>query len=93
VVAGLAQHILQNGANQSEFGIEVGLQGINGGSGGQGSSGSGGPMSVLAMVVLVGMIVGCGLGFLFTAKKDPQEDCAVGCRGLMRSLTPWSRAS
>jgi hypothetical protein len=52
--------MLQEGANRSEFGLEVALQGINGESGDQGSS-SGGASSIIVAVVLMRWPLGAAL--------------------------------
>jgi hypothetical protein len=76
VVADSSQRMLQDGAAQSEFGLEVGLQGINGdgdSSGQDDSSGDGGSAIVAAVVVLVLLAFGCGVGLFFLHKKGPQR--------------------
>jgi hypothetical protein len=64
------QRMLQDGAAQSEFGLEVGLQGINGVpiTGGEDDS-SGGSAIVVAVVILILLASGCGLGFCFCTKR------------------------
>jgi hypothetical protein len=82
VVADSSQRMLQDGgAAQSEFGLEVGLQGINGNSGGDGdssgqddSSGGDGSAIVGAVVVMVLLAAGCGLGFFFCTRRDRKEE-------------------
>jgi hypothetical protein len=72
VVADSSQRMLQDGAAQSEFGLEVGLQGINGdgdSSGQDDSSGDGGSAIVAAVVVLVLLAFGCGVGLFFCTRK------------------------
>jgi hypothetical protein len=53
--------MLQEGANQSEFGLEVALQGINGESGDQGSSSGGASSIIVAAVVLIALAAGAAL--------------------------------
>jgi hypothetical protein len=77
VVADSSQRMLQDGAAQSEFGLEVGLQGINGVSSDQddsSSSSDGGSAIVVAVVVLILLASGCGLGFFFCTKRDRKEE-------------------
>jgi hypothetical protein len=74
VVPSPVQRMLQDGAAQSEFGLEVGLQGINGIANGQ-DEGSGGSGSVIfdAVLVLILLVAGCGLGFFFCTRRDKEE--------------------
>ncbi len=67
--------VLQDGAAQSEFGLEVGLQGINGiaNSRDEGSGGSGSAI-VDAVLVSILLVAGCGLGFLFCTRRDRKEE-------------------
>jgi hypothetical protein len=78
VVAESSQRMLQDGAAQSEFGLEVGLQGINGDGGnssGQDDSSGGGDSPILvAVVVLVLLAGGCGLGFFFCTRRNRKEE-------------------
>ncbi len=78
VVADSSQRMLQDGAAQSEFGLEVGLQGVNGDGGnsnGEDDSGSGGSSAIVgAVVVLVLLAAGCGLGFFFGTKRNRKEE-------------------
>jgi hypothetical protein len=77
VVADSSQRMLQDGAAQSEFGLEVGLQGINGDSDSSGqddSSDDGGSAIVAAVVVLVLLAIGGGAGFFFYTRKISKEE-------------------
>jgi hypothetical protein len=75
VVTGSSQRMLQDGAAQSEFGLEVGLQGINGVSSGQDDTdGGGGSAIVVAVVILILLASGCGLGFLFCTKRRSRKE-------------------
>jgi hypothetical protein len=77
VVADSSQRMLQDGAAQSEFGLEVGLQGIIGDGDSRGqddSSGDGGSAIVTAVVVLVLLAFGCGAGLFFWTRKGRKED-------------------
>jgi hypothetical protein len=70
------QRMLQDGAAQSEFGLEVALQGINGVpiSDGQDDSSDGSPILV-AVVILILMASGCGFGFCcFTKRRSRKEE-------------------
>jgi hypothetical protein len=72
VVADSSQRVLQDGAAQSDFGLEVGLQGINGDSSGQDdSSTSSGGGSAIAVAVLnfILLAAGCGIIFFLCTKK------------------------
>jgi hypothetical protein len=66
---------LQDGAAQSEFGLEVGLQGINGVpiSSGQDDSSDGSPILV-AVVILILLAGGCGLGVCFFTKRRSRKE-------------------
>jgi hypothetical protein len=77
VVADSSQRTLQDGAAQSEFGLEVGLQGINGdgdSSGQDDSSSDGGSAIVAAVVVLVLLAFGGGAGLFFCTRKGRKEE-------------------
>jgi hypothetical protein len=78
VVAGSpVQRMLQDGAGQqSEFGLEVGLQGINGApaTGQDDSSGGGGSAIGVAVIVLILMAGGCGFGFWFCTKRRSRKE-------------------
>jgi hypothetical protein len=77
VVADSSQRMLQDGAAQSEFGLEVGLQGINGNgdsSGQDDSSSDGGSAIVAAVVVLVLLAFGGGVGLFFCTRKGRKEE-------------------
>jgi hypothetical protein len=79
-IADSSQRMLQAGAAQSAFGLQVGLQGIDGegDSSSQASSSSGGSAAVVAVLVLIMLAVGCGLGFLFCTKgRARKEDNVV----------------
>jgi hypothetical protein len=77
VVADSSQRMLQDGAAQSEFGLEVGLQGINGVPSDQddsSSSSGGGSAIAVAVVVLILLASGCGLGFFFCTKRKSRKE-------------------
>jgi hypothetical protein len=74
VVAGSSQRMLHDGAAQSEFVLEVGVQGIDGDSMIVVAGGGGGSMIVVAVVTFVVMLVVCGLGFLFCASRSRNEE-------------------
>jgi hypothetical protein len=76
VVADSSQRMLQDGAAQSDFGLEVGLQGINGDSSGQddsSTSSGGGSAIVVAVLSFILLAAGCGLLFFLCAKKLREE--------------------
>jgi hypothetical protein len=75
VVAGSpVQRMLQAGAAQSEFGLEVGLQGINGVPiTSQDDSSDGSPI-IVAVVILILLAGGCGLGFCFLTKRRSRKE-------------------
>jgi hypothetical protein len=69
------QRMLQDGAAQSEFGLEVGLQGINGIINGQDDSSGGGSSAIFdAVLVLILLVAGCGIGFFFCTRRDRKEE-------------------
>jgi hypothetical protein len=70
------QRMLQDGAAQSEFGLEVGLQGINGVpiNGQDDSSGGGNSAIGVAVVVLILLASGCGFGFWFCTKRRNRKE-------------------
>jgi hypothetical protein len=69
-VAGSSQRMLQDAAAQSEFALEVSLQGINGDSGGQGSRSGGGSTIVVSAIVLTVLLAGCCLGFMGCTRRN-----------------------
>jgi hypothetical protein len=70
-----SQRKLQDGAAQSEFGLEVVLQGINGIINGQDdSSGGGGSAMFDAVLVLILLVAGCGIGLFFCTRRDRKEE-------------------
>jgi uncharacterized iron-regulated membrane protein len=72
------QRVLQDGAAQSEFGLEVGLQGIDGGPIGKGdSSGGGNTAIVVALVVLFLLASGSGLVFYTKRRSRKEEEIVV----------------
>jgi hypothetical protein len=73
VVAGSSQRMLQ-GADQSEFGLDVGLVGINGDFGDESSSSSGGGSAIAVATVLIFLAAGCGLGFFFFRRNRKEKD-------------------
>jgi hypothetical protein len=74
-VADSSQRMLQDGAAQSEFDLKVGLQGIKGIVNGQDdSSGDGGSPMFEAVIVLIMLVAGFGLGFFFCTRRDRKEE-------------------
>jgi hypothetical protein len=70
VVADSSQRMLQDGDAESDFGLQVGLQGINADPVSQDSSSSGGSAFVVAVIVLIMLAAGCGsLGFFYCTKR------------------------
>jgi hypothetical protein len=77
VAADSSQRMLQAGAAQSDFGLQVGLQGIEGVGGdssSQDSSSSGGSAIVVAVIVLIMLAAGCGFGFFFCTKRRARKE-------------------
>jgi hypothetical protein len=74
VVTDTAQRMLQEGENQSDFGLEVGLQGINGESGDQGSSSDGGSSIIVAAVVLILLAAGGCFAFVACTRRNRKEE-------------------
>jgi hypothetical protein len=74
VVTDSAQRVLQEGENQSDFGLEVRLQGINGESGDQGSSSDGGSSIVYAAVVLILLAAGGCFAFVACTRRNRKEE-------------------
>ena len=72
VVAGAPQRRLQDA--KSEFGVDVGLVGINGPVVEDETAAGGGSAVVGAVVVMVLLACGCGLGFFFCTRKDRKEE-------------------
>jgi hypothetical protein len=72
----VSQRMLQAGGTQSEFGLQVGLQGINGASnsGQDDTSSSGGSPIVVAVIVLILLAAGGGLGFFFCTKRRTRKE-------------------
>jgi hypothetical protein len=69
------QRMLQDGAAQSEFGLQVGLQGINGVSdSGEDDSSGGGNSILVAVVILILLAGGCGFGFCFFTKRRSRKE-------------------
>jgi hypothetical protein len=73
VVADSSQRRLDEGGDESEFGLQVGLQGINGDSSSQDSSSSGGSPIVVAVFILIMLAAGCGLGFFFFTRRGARK--------------------
>jgi hypothetical protein len=71
LVTGSSQRMLQEGANQSGFGLEVGL---NGDSGDQSSSSGGVSTMIVAVIVLHLLAAGCGLVFFCCIRKRLKEE-------------------
>jgi hypothetical protein len=78
VVADSSQRRLDDGGDESEFGLQVGLQGINVDSSSQDSSSSGGSAIVVAVIVLILLAAGCGLGFFFCTQRRTRKEEIVG---------------
>jgi hypothetical protein len=75
VVSDSSQRMLQeDGENQSDFGLDVALQGIEGDSGDGGSSSSGSSSIIVAAVVLIVLAAGCCFGFVACTKRNRKED-------------------
>jgi hypothetical protein len=74
VVTDSAQRMLQGGENQSEFGLEVALQGIDGDSGDQDSSSGGGSSIIVAAVVLIVLAAGGCFAFVVCTRRNRKED-------------------
>jgi hypothetical protein len=69
-----SQRMLQAGAAESDFGLQVGLQGITGGSSRQDSSSSGGSAILVAVIVLIMLAAGCALVFFFMTKGKARKE-------------------
>ncbi len=67
------QRMLQDGAPQSEFGLEVGLQGINGSSGAEDSNSDGPSTIAVATIVLIALAAG-GFGIVYWTKRSRKEE-------------------
>jgi hypothetical protein len=74
MVADSSQRMLQDGADQSEFGLEVGLQGINGDSGIEDSDSGGSSTIVVAAIVLIMLAAGGGFAFYYFTKRSRKEE-------------------
>jgi hypothetical protein len=74
VVTDSAQRMLQEGENQSQFGLEVPLQGFDGDSGDQGSSSGGGSAIIVAAVVLIVLAAGGCFAFVVFTKRNRKEE-------------------
>jgi hypothetical protein len=74
----VSQRMLQAGGTQSEFGLQVGLQGSNGDSNsGQGDgsdSGSGSGGNAIAAVIVLFLLSAAGLFYFLCAKKKRQQE-------------------
>jgi hypothetical protein len=68
------QRMLQAGAAQSEFGLEVGLQGINGVPVSVEDDSSDGSPIIVAVVILILLAGGCGLGVCFFTKRRSRKE-------------------
>jgi hypothetical protein len=71
---GSTQRMLQEGENQSDFGLEVTLQGITGEVDDEGSSGGGPSTMVVAVIILHLLAAACGLVFFCCIRKRRKED-------------------
>ena len=69
-----AQRILHDGENQSEFGLEVRLQGIDVEVSDEGSSSDGGSAIIYAVVVLILLAAGGCFGFVVCTRRNGKED-------------------
>jgi hypothetical protein len=86
-VADSSQRKLQDSAAQSEFGLEVGLQGISGITNGRDDSSGGGGSAIFdAVLVLIMLVAGCGIGFFFCTRRDRKE-------AIEETWTPHSSAA
>ena len=75
VVADSSQRMLQDGTGQSQFDLEVTLQGIEGDSGDGEDSSSGGVSTIaVAAIVLVLLAVAGGLGFVYFTRRNRKEE-------------------
>jgi hypothetical protein len=75
VVADSSQRMLQEGTGQSEFGLEVTLQGIEGDSGDGEDSSSGGASTIaVAAIVLIVLALAGGFGFYYFTKRNGKEE-------------------
>jgi hypothetical protein len=74
VVADSSQRRLDDGGDESEFGLQVGLQGINGDSSSHDGSSSGCSAIVVAVIVLMMLAAGCGLGFFFCTQGRTRKE-------------------
>jgi hypothetical protein len=68
------QRMLQDGAAQSDFGLDVGLQGINGVPVSVQDDSSNGSPILVAVVILILLAGGCGLGFCFFTKRGSRKE-------------------
>ncbi len=74
VVPDSSQRMLQEGSNQSDFGVDVRLQGINGEVGDQGSSSDGGSSIIVAAIVLIVLAAGGCFAFVACTRRNRKED-------------------
>jgi hypothetical protein len=75
VVADSSQRMLQDGPGQSEFGLEVTLQGIEGDSGDDEDSSSGGVSTIaVAAIVLVLLAAAGGFAFVWSTRRNRKEE-------------------
>jgi hypothetical protein len=73
VVGASAQRMLQDGGSQSGFGLQIELKDdLEGDSNIQGSGGS--SQIAVAVIVLIFLAGGCGLGLLFSTRRGRKED-------------------
>jgi hypothetical protein len=74
VVTDSTQRMLQEGENQSEFGLQVGLQGFDGESDDQGDSSDGGSAIMYAAVVLILLAAGGCFAFVVCTRRNRKEE-------------------
>jgi hypothetical protein len=75
VVADSSQRMVQDGTDQSKFGLEVSLQGIGGDSGDDEDSSSGGVSTIaVAAIVLVLLAAASGFAFVWSARRKRKEE-------------------
>jgi hypothetical protein len=72
VVAASSQRMLQDGAAQSKFDLDVGLQGINSDSGAEDSSSDGPSTVAVAAIVLLVLGAGC-FGIVYWTKRNRKQ--------------------
>jgi hypothetical protein len=75
VVAESSQRMMQDGTDQSKFGLKVTLQGIEGDSGDDEDSSSGGVLTIaVAAIVLVLLAAAGGFIFVWSTRRNRKEE-------------------